>query len=224
MDRIAIVSPEDGTRKLLKTALARAGFHVVATSVTELAKEGLAGDRCAAVIVDAAGANSSAGDLIRRVRKEPKLQETPLLLLVNETQAKLLEAGDIDDFMTTPVEPPLLETRLRFLLRRRGHGTPQEHIVIGSLTMDFAKYEVTLHHEPVDLTYKEFELLKFLVTHPDRVYSREQLLSQVWGYDYLGGTRTVDVHVRRLRAKLGPRLSALIQTIRNVGYKFQPPR
>ena len=220
MDRIALVTPDDGLRKLVRGALGRAEFHVAVASPEELAKDGFSGDRCAAIILDAAGAQVSAADLVRRVRKDPRLQETPLLMVVGEEQTKLLESGDVDDFITRPVTAISLVTRLRFLLRRLGSGTPQERVVIGSLTMDFAKYEVVLHHEPLDLTYKEFELLKFLVTHPSRVYSREQLLSQVWGYDYLGGTRTVDVHIRRLRAKLGPRYSSLIHTIRNVGYKF----
>ena len=222
MDQIAVITQDDTLRKLLKQSLGRAGFGVTITTTAELTKEGYRGDRCAALIVDAAGANSSAADLVRRVRKEPKLQEAPLLMIVGTGQTALLEQGDIDDFVTAPVSPELLEQRLRFLLRRLGRGTPQERVVLGALTMDFAKYEVTLHHEPLDLTYKEFELLKFLVTHPDRVYSREQLLNQVWGYDYLGGTRTVDVHIRRLRAKLGPRHSPLIDTIRHVGYKFLP--
>lgn len=222
MDQIAVVTQDEGLRKLLKASLAKAGFSVVLTTAAELSKEGYRGDRCSALIVDAASANSNGPDLVRRVRKEPKLQEVPLLMIVGAGQGSLLEAGDIDDFMAAPIYPEALEARLRFLLRRLGRGTPQERVVFGALTLDFAKYEVTLHHEPLDLTYKEFELLKFLVTHPDRVYSREQLLNQVWGYDYLGGTRTVDVHVRRLRAKLGPRHSSLIETIRNVGYKCLP--
>ena len=222
MDQIAVITQDDTLRKSLKQTLTQAGFSVVATTVSELTKDGYRGDRCAALIVDVAGVNANAADLIRRVRKEPKLEEVPLLMIISGEQAGLLEQGDIDDFMPAPVSPPVLEQRLKFLLRGLGRWTPQERLVLGALTMDFAKYEVTLHHEPLDLTYKEFELLKFLVTHPDRVYSREQLLNQVWGYDYLGGTRTVDVHVRRLRAKLGPRHSSLIETVRNVGYKCTP--
>lgn len=219
MDQIALITQDEATQKRLKGALGKAGFQVVTASLADLRAEGFRGDRCVAAIVDVVNANSSAADAVRRVRKDPRLSEQPLLLLVDGTQTALLEQGDVDDFLTAPYTPELLETRLRFLLRRLGKGTPQDAIVIGALTIDAARYEVTLHHEPLDLTYKEFELLRFLVTHPERVYSREQLLNQVWGYDYLGGTRTVDVHVRRLRAKLGPRHSSLIQTIRHVGYK-----
>lgn len=222
MEQLALITPDDATGSRLKSWLAKAGYRVAIASVAELDQQGFAGDRCAAVLVDAASANSNAPEAVRHVRKEPKLREIPLLLLVGPGQTGLLDAGDIDDFVTMPVTPEQLTARVKFLLRKSGMAPTEERLGFGALTIDFAKYEVMLHHEPLDLTYKEFELLKFLVTHPDRVYNREQLLNQVWGYDYLGGTRTVDVHVRRLRAKLGPRHSALIHTIRHVGYKFVP--
>jgi DNA-binding winged helix-turn-helix (wHTH) protein len=94
----------------------------------------------------------------------------------------------------------------------------------GELVIDEATYSARIRGAALDLTFKEFELLKFLAQHPRRVFSRSQLLQEVWGYDYFGGTRTVDVHVRRLRAKLGPENEALIGTVRNVGYKFVPAR
>ena len=100
---------------------------------------------------------------------------------------------------------------------------PQE-ISAGELTIDAGGYTARLRGRPLDLTYKEFELLKYLVQHPGRVFTRAQLLQEVWGYDYYGGTRTVDVHVRRLRAKLGPEHEQLIGTVRNVGYRFDPPK
>ena len=92
----------------------------------------------------------------------------------------------------------------------------------GGIVIDDAAYSVMLDGVPLDLTYTEFELLKYLVQHPGRVFSREHLLADVWGYDYYGGTRTVDVHVRRLRAKLGTEHESLIGTVRNVGYRFSP--
>ena len=92
----------------------------------------------------------------------------------------------------------------------------------GGLVIDEASYQATLNNRALDLTYTEFELLKYLAQHPGRVFSRETLLSDVWGYDYYGGTRTVDVHVRRLRAKLGSENEYLIGTVRNVGYRFSP--
>ena len=93
----------------------------------------------------------------------------------------------------------------------------------GDLIVDTNGYTASLHGRPIDLAYKEFELLKYLVQHPGRVFTRAQLLQEVWGYDYYGGTRTVDVHIRRLRAKLGGEYEPLIGTVRNVGYRFDPP-
>ena len=126
----------------------------------------------------------------------------------------------LEDFLLAPAEPEFLETRVRFLLKRLNHLGPGSGIRIEALHLDVDRYEVTLGGEPLELTYKEFELLKFLATHRGRVFSRDQLLNQVWDYDFIGGTRTVDVHIRRLRAKLGPKYASLIDTVRNVGYKF----
>ena len=97
-------------------------------------------------------------------------------------------------------------------------------ITSGDLVIDEASYSARFRGQPLDLTYKEFELLKYLAQHPGRVFTRAQLLQEVWGYDYYGGTRTVDVHVRRLRAKLGPDHEALIGTVRNVGYRLVPDK
>ena len=116
--------------------------------------------------------------------------------------------------------PEGIEARIRFVLGRLNHPAPGAGQRFGALEIHVDRYEVLLNREPLELTYKEFELLKFLATHPGRVFSRDQLLNQVWGYNFIGGTRTVDVHVRRLRAKLGPKYASLIDTVRNVGYKF----
>ena len=116
-----------------------------------------------------------------------------------------------------------MEARLRLAIGRLQAAHDDEvgeEIRAGDLVVDEATYTARLRGQALDLTYKEFELLKYLAQHPGRVFSRAQLLSEVWGYDYFGGTRTVDVHVRRLRAKLGPEHEALIGTVRNVGYRF----
>ncbi|HEY2792677.1 MAG TPA: winged helix-turn-helix domain-containing protein, partial [Micromonosporaceae bacterium] len=102
-------------------------------------------------------------------------------------------------------------------------GTDASLVRAGELTIDHDTYAARLKGRPLDLTYKEFELLKFLAQHPGRVFTRDQLLREVWGYDYFGGTRTVDVHVRRLRAKLGSEYESMIGTVRQVGYKFVVP-
>ena len=121
--------------------------------------------------------------------------------------------------------PAEVEARVRLAIGRRAVAevadAPDE-IRSGELAIDEATYAARLRGRVLDLTFKEFELLKFLAQHPGRVFTRAQLLQEVWGYDYFGGTRTVDVHVRRLRAKLGPEHEALIGTVRNVGYRFVP--
>ena len=110
------------------------------------------------------------------------------------------------------------------LAAQRDADDPESHVIrSGEVTVDDSTYTAKLGGRPLDLTFKEFELLKYLVQHPGRVFTREQLLQEVWGYDYFGGTRTVDVHVRRLRAKLGPDNETLIGTVRNVGYRFVLP-
>ena len=219
MESILLITEDSAVRRPVKSWLSKAGFRVVVSDLKELKDEGFSGNRCDVVIVDSISLNSSATEAIRLLGKDMKLSDAALLLLLKEDETRLLESCQADDFLTFPCSPQLLTTRLRFLLKKTGKATGDDRVVFGDLSLDFARYEVALHGEPMGLTFKEFELLKFLVTHPERVYSRDQLLNQVWGYDYIGGTRTVDVHIRRLRAKLGPRHSSLISTVRNVGYK-----
>ena len=126
---------------------------------------------------------------------------------------------------STSAGPAEVEARLRLAVGRLTTATASTSGLIraGELTIDPDTYAAKLKGRPLDITYKEFELLKFLAQHPGRVFTRAQLLQEVWGYDYFGGTRTVDVHVRRLRAKLGPENETLIGTVRNVGYRFVLP-
>ncbi|MFT3716037.1 MAG: response regulator transcription factor [Gordonia sp. (in: high G+C Gram-positive bacteria)] len=131
----------------------------------------------------------------------------------------------IDDFLLPETGPAELDARLR-LLAARGAGDAEanpDRVTLGDLVIDEATYTARLRGRPIDLTYKEFELLKYLAQNAGRVFTRAQLLHEVWGYDFFGGTRTVDVHVRRLRAKLGSDHESLIGTVRNVGYKAVRP-
>jgi DNA-binding response OmpR family regulator len=150
----------------------------------------------------------------------------PMIAVVTESGLVALNADwGVDDILLTTAGPAETEARLRLAIGRLngsasvGNGT----IRAGELTIDPDTYAAKLKGRPLDLTYKEFELLKFLAQHPGRVFTRDQLLREVWGYDYFGGTRTVDVHVRRLRAKLGPEHESMIGTVRQVGYKFVTP-
>lgn len=150
----------------------------------------------------------------------------PLILVVTEGGLAAVTADwGIDDVLLDTAGPAEVEARLRLATGRQQISTDDSPMEIrnGDLSVDEATYSAKLKGRVLDLTFKEFELIKYLAQHPGRVFTRAQLLQEVWGYDYFGGTRTVDVHVRRLRAKLGPEHESLIGTVRNVGYRFVTP-
>jgi DNA-binding response OmpR family regulator len=182
-------------------------------------------DGWAGAIVSADTDAEGAFALCRTIRKRD-LPLEPLLLLIAVVQLDDLELREdlFDDFCVIPLQPRELEARLKHLFWRTGRGTRPELIEYGGLVLNLETYQAAIDRRPLDLTYMEYELLKFLATHPGKVFTRETLLSRVWGYEYYGGARTVDVHVRRLRAKLGEEHAALIQTVRSVGYRFGQTR
>ncbi len=148
----------------------------------------------------------------------------PVVVVIAEGGLAALKATwGFDDFLFPDASPAEIETRLRLAVDRTSSQETNRASSVGDLVIDEESYQVRLRGEPLDLTYKEFELLKALAAHPNRVFTRDLLLQEVWGYDYFGGSRTVDVHIRRLRAKLGPEHEALIGTVRGVGYKLVPP-
>jgi DNA-binding response OmpR family regulator len=179
-----------------------------------------------AVLVDArtdlAGAKSTC-----RVLRTTGI-DVPLFAILTEGGLVAVTAEwGVDDVLLVSAGPAEIEARLRLAIGRLGgevaEGAEPGLIRGGDLVIDPQTYSARIKGRPLDLTYKEFELLRFLAQHPGRVFTRDQLLREVWGYDYFGGTRTVDVHVRRLRAKLGSENEALIGTVRQVGYKFVTP-
>ena len=170
------------------------------------------------VIVDGRHDLVGAKSLCRLLRATG--QDAPLLLVVTEGGMSALSGEwGIDDVLLATAGPAEIDARVRLALARRDEVAEPARVQASGGTIDEQSYSAKLHGRPLDLTYKEFQLLHFLATHPSRVFTREQLLSEVWGYDYFGGTRTVDVHVRRLRAKLGDQ-EQIIGTVRNVGYRF----
>ncbi|WP_447644661.1 response regulator transcription factor [Nocardioides zeae] len=179
------------------------------------------------VLVDGRQELAHARDLCRLIRTTGS--DVPVLLIVTEGGLAVVAADwGMDDVLLHTCGPAELEARIRLSIGRlaaqREADDPEAHVIrSGEVVVDDATYTAKLGGRPLDLTFKEFELLKFLAQHPGRVFSRQQLLQEVWGYDYFGGTRTVDVHVRRLRAKLGPEHETLIGTVRNVGYRFVLP-
>jgi DNA-binding response OmpR family regulator len=157
----------------------------------------------------------------------------PLLVVISEgAWAAITAEWGVDDVLLHTAGPGEVEARIRLAAGRTpaapvaaaGLDGPAAEVRSGELVIDETTYSARIRGHALDLTFKEFELLKFLAQHPKRVFTRSQLLQEVWGYDYFGGTRTVDVHVRRLRAKLGSDNEALIGTVRNVGYKFVPAK
>ncbi len=153
-----------------------------------------------------------------RAARDLVAQGIPVLVVLPPDRLPLIESEPWwEDFATTPIDPVELRTRLR---RMAAGSEDEDRLVYEDLVLDTATYQAELGGSPVDLTYMEYELLKFFVQHRGRVWSREQLLSRVWGYEYFGGARTVDVHVRRLRAKLGEERAGWITTVRSVGSRF----
>ena len=176
-----------------------------------------------AVLVDARRDLVRARELCRLLRATGI--EVPLLAVLTEGGLAAVTADwGTDDVILNTAGPAEVEARLRLAVGRQASAAPAapDEIRSGDLAIDEATYSARLRARALDLTFKEFELLKFLAQHPGRVFTRAHLLQEVWGYDYFGGTRTVDVHVRRLRAKLGAEHEALIGTVRNVGYRFVP--
>ncbi|WP_437582447.1 winged helix-turn-helix domain-containing protein [Paramicrobacterium sp. CJ85] len=146
--------------------------------------------------------------------------DSPVVAIVTEGGLTAISAEwSIDDVVLDSAGPAEVDARIRVALGRSAEPRHPSTISTSGLVIDEASYSAKVQGRPIDLTFKEFELLRFLAAHPSRVFTREQLLSEVWGYDYYGGSRTVDVHVRRLRAKLGD-MEQLIGTVRNVGYRF----
>ena len=173
-------------------------------------------------VINAAGFPfTEAMNLCRQLRGHAR-GVGPIILLVDHYQLDDLTFREdlFDDFLVGPFDVSELATRLRHRLRRAGNESVAPRIDHGGLSMNLETYQATIAGRIMDLTFMEYELLRFLATNPHRVFTRETLLSRVWGYEYYGGARTVDVHVRRLRAKLGEEHAHLIQTVRSVGYKF----
>ncbi|HEU5302097.1 MAG TPA: response regulator transcription factor [Acidimicrobiia bacterium] len=219
-----LVSPDPPPPVLAQT-LDLAGYAWKACANASVASASEPADGWAGAIVVADEDPEGAFMMCRALRKRDASVE-PLLLIVSGTQLDELEQRSdfFDDFCLSPFHPKELEARLHHLFWRAGRGSGPEIVEYGDLVLNLETYQAALGDRPLDLTYMEYELLKFFATHPGKAFTREQLLSRVWGYEYYGGARTVDVHVRRLRAKLGEEHAGLIQTVRSVGYRFGQSR
>ena len=160
-------------------------------------------------------------DLYYSIKKEPQVQDIPIVLLMDENEMKAADLpSGIQEVLYRPLRVNEAIARIQHLFKRI-HKVDQKNLITrGKVSIDVVKYETRIGEKKIDLTYTEFELLKFLCTNPGTVFTREVLLNKVWGYEYYGGTRTVDVHIRRLRSKIEGKSSTFIETVRNIGYKF----
>jgi DNA-binding response OmpR family regulator len=215
----------DPAPAVVAQALALASYTWKAVGSLDEAEDAEPEDGWSGGVVCADELPDAAFGLCRSLRKRD-VPFAPLLLLLSPQQLGALELREdlFDDFCATPCDPRELEARLSHLFWRTGRGLRPELVEYGPLVLNLETYQASVATKPLSLTFMEYELLKFLATHPGKVFTRETLLSRVWGYEYYGGARTVDVHVRRLRAKLGEEHANLISTVRSVGYRFGQSR
>jgi len=221
MLRLLMVAQETKVLAELRSQVTRSGFACSIVPHDEELAEEIATHRPDLVLLEMGGNLPADGvpELVRRLKGERRL---PVIALLPEDMLDSLNGNlDIDDFITSPYDAHELVLRARRVLGRARNIDGGELIKCDGLVIDLAKCEVTLEGEIVELTFKEYELLKFLASHRGRVFNREALLNQVWGYDYYGGDRTVDVHVRRLRSKIEDAKHTFIETVRNIGYRFK---
>lgn len=221
MELLVLTTESDGSSVLPALALLPHSVRVRTPEVTALLD---AGHRDV-IVVDARQDLASAKSLCRLLTSASDDDAVPVIAVVSEGGLVAVNAEwRIDDIMLPAAGPAEVDARLRLATTREGAPSQADaELRVGDLVIDEATYTAKLRKRTLELTYKEFELLKYLAQHAGRVFTRAQLLQEVWGYDFFGGTRTVDVHVRRLRAKLGPEHEQMIGTVRNVGYKFERP-
>jgi two-component system alkaline phosphatase synthesis response regulator PhoP len=221
LPKLLIVTDSQDIADGLGRSLAEGGFSVTLASGVEGVLDRIEDEAPDAIVLELGYAppDSAVWRLPRRVKEA---RNVPVLALVPPQAMSLLDPSlPLDDFVTVPCDPSEVLLRLRRALWRRQGVGRGELIDCGDLVIDVDNCEVNVDGRPVTLTFKEYELLKYLASNKGRVFTREQLLSEVWGYDYFGGDRTVDVHVRRLRSKIEDAERTFVETVRNIGYRFK---
>ena len=226
MPRILVVEDDPDIADLIRHYLERAGYTVQCISSGGAVMPSVRAEKPDLVVLDLMLPELDGLMVCQAMRAEPSTAAIPIIVVTARAdeadRIKGLELG-ADDYVTKPFSPKELAARVTALLRRAQRYSPTTAVLkYGPITIDADRQVVTVDGEDVRLTAKEFLLLQYLVQHQGRVLSRDLLLTDVWGYQYTGGTRTVDVHIRRLRAKLGAEHETLIETIRNVGYRLVP--
>jgi DNA-binding response OmpR family regulator len=219
MYRVLIVADDNERVGALSLGLAGKGFLCSIASMDDgrLKNVGTLSVDLVVIAVDGAAPGSEMRNLPQRLKEKTRLPV--ITLLSNESLDVLDSAANVDDFVMEPWNAAELVARVKRIMQRKPNEVNENLICCGEVAIDTAKCEVAFRGRLVELTFKEYELLTFLVNNKGRVFSREALLNNVWGYDYFGGDRTVDVHIRRLRSKLDE--SDCIETVRNIGYRFR---
>jgi len=222
---VLVVEDDPDIAALLRLHLSRAGFAIAMLDSGVSAVQVVRDRRPALVLLDLMLPGLDGFEVCRALRADPRTAGVPIIMLTARAEESDrvmgLELG-ADDYVTKPFSPKEVVARVRALLRRTQRQASQPVLRYGPLVVDIERHRVELDGRDVHLTAKEFLLLRYLLEHPGRVLSRDLLLSDVWGYTYTGGTRTVDVHVRRLREKL-PLLEDALVTIKQFGYKLAEP-
>jgi two-component system phosphate regulon response regulator PhoB len=221
---ILVVEDEDAIRGMLMMVLEQAGFMPIAAADAEDAQKILDDKLPDLILLDWMLPGISGAEWARRLKKEALYQEIPIILLTargeEEDKVRGLEIG-ADDYMTKPFSPKELVARIRAVLRRSGKTQGQPQIVMGDLILDTEQHRLSINDKPVEVSPTEFRLMHFFMTHPNKVYSRSQLLDQVWGRSVYIEERTIDVHIRRLRKILEEfGREDIVQTVRGFGYRF----
>ncbi len=222
--RILVVEDEPSIRDMLRFALERAQFSVVEAGDAQAARVQIADARPDLILMDWMLPGVSGVELARELKSAPDTRDLPIIMVTARTEEEDRVRGlniGADDYVTKPFSFPELIARIKAVLRRTLPGGETEKLSVGGLEVDGASQRVTAKGEPVRLGPTEYRLLHFFLSHPDRVYSREQVLDRVWGRTVYVEERTVDVHIRRLRKALEPSgCDGMIQTVRGSGYRF----
>jgi DNA-binding response OmpR family regulator len=217
--RVFIIANESEQAKKLRAELAQRDFDCLIVPYNDEAIEQIAGQSPGVMLLDAdeAPTGSKAWELAQSMRQDMNI---PLIALMSREKLNGLDSI-VDDFVVKPWEVNEVTARIKRILRQKGSVDSEDIIKCGDLVIDLAKYEVSLNGKPIMLTFREYQLLKFLVSNKGKVFTREALLNKVWGWDYYGGDRTVDVHIRRLRSKIEDPTHTFIETVRNIGYRLR---
>jgi two-component system alkaline phosphatase synthesis response regulator PhoP len=223
MKKILIITGNAEEARGLDSGLSQMGFVCLTANSADTAVDIVKLEIPDIVLVDADGLSPSSWYSLK-TEQLPKIKSAvhrPVIALMPTGILNGVDSDfDLDDFVARPFSLSELAARIRRTLNRAGSDNTQDSVRGGDLVIDVDKCEVSVSGRLVVLTFKEYELLKFLMRHKGKVFSREALLNEVWGYDYYGGDRTVDVHIRRLRSKIEDADHTFIETVRNIGYKF----